>query len=153
MGKELREFLRSKKVFNPEREIKEFITEVELEKGLSVTITERVEIVGSTSNLTKRPGYLKPVFENLTYEGQVFIARMLDALRFHELVAGFVANILNTKKPVRIGTLAGSCVTRNGVTSLAIMEEEQGWTVYLDKYECRVVASVLGKILNQCEFP
>jgi len=37
--------------------------------------------------------------------------------------------------------------------SLAITEEERGWTVYLDKYECRVAASVLGKILNQCEFP
>ena len=153
MGKELREFLRSRKVFNPEREIKEFLTEVELEKGLSITITERVEIVGSTSNLTKRPGYLKPVFQNLSYEGSVFIAHMLDAMRFHELVGGFVSNILNTKKPVRIGTVVGSCVTRNGVTSLAIMEEEQGWTVYLDKYECRVVASVLGKVLNQCEFP
>ena len=153
MGDKLREFLRSKKVFNPEREIKEFITAVELEKGLAVTITERVEIVGSASNFTKRPGYLKPIFENLTYEGNVFIACMLDALRFHELVAGFVANILSTKKPVHIGTLAGSCVTKNGLTSLAITEERQSWTVYLDKYECRVVASVLGKILNQCEFP
>ena len=153
MGRELREFLRTKGVFNPEREIKEFTTEVELEKGLAVTITERVEIVGSTSNLTKRPSYLKPIFENLTYERNVFIARMLDALRFHELVAGFVANILSTKKPVHIDNLAGSCVTKNGLTSLAITEEKQGWTIYLDKYECQVVASVLGKILNQCEFP
>ncbi len=153
MGKELREFLRSRGVFSPEREIKEFFTEVELEKGLCITITERVEIVGSTSNLTKRPGYLKPVFQNLSHEGGVFIARILDAMRFHELVGGFVSNILNTKKPVHIGTVVGSCVTRNGVISLAITEEARGWTVYLDKYECRVVSSVLGKILNQCEFP
>ena len=96
---------------------------------------------------------MRPSFKNLSFNGVPFITDIMDAIRFREMGGGFVSNILSTKKPVRIGTLTGRCLPEDGIVYLEISEEKQKWTLCLDKYECRVTSSILGRIIGQCEFP
>ena len=49
MTETLQEFLQRRNLFSPQREVKEFPRVIDLEQSLSVSIIQRLEIVGSTS--------------------------------------------------------------------------------------------------------
>ncbi len=161
MSKTLQEFLRRTDVFSPQREIKEFPRVIELEQGLSVSIVQRLEIVGSTSSRAVRPGYMKSVFETLSFEGLPFIGDITDAIRFREMIGGFASKVLSTREPVCIispfAIVTGRCLSEDGIVYLEISmetnKEKQALTLRLDRYQCRVIFSILGRILSDCEFP
>jgi len=161
MTETLQEFLQRTDIFFPERQIKEFPRVIDLEKGLSVSIVQRLEIVGSTSSRTVRPGYMKPLFGALSFERVPFIRNITDAIRFREMIGGFASKVLSTKELVRIitnsSTVTGSYFSEEGIPYLDISAEtsgdQQAWTLLLDRYECRVISSILGRILGECEFP
>jgi hypothetical protein len=161
MTETLQEFLRKKNPFSPQREVKEFPRVIDLEHGLSVSIVQRLEIVGSTSTQTVRPGYMKSLFGVLSFESVPFIRNIADAIRFREMTGGFASKVLSTREPVRIitpsSTITGRCLTEDGIVYLEISletdKEEHSWALRLDRYQCRVIFSILGRILGECEFP
>lgn len=161
MSETLQEFLQRTDIFSPKREIKELSRVIDLEQGLSVSIVQRLEIVGSTSTRTVRPGYMKPLFGTLSFERVPFIWNITDAIRFREMIGGFASKVLSTKEPVRIfspvSTVTGGCLSEDGIAYLDISvetsEEQQAWALRLDRYECQVTSSILGRILGECEFP
>jgi len=144
----MQEFLRREDTFNPKPDIREFPSKViPLEQNLSVSITQRLEIVDG-----RRVRNMKSLFEDLSFEKIPFITNIEIAIRFAEMTGGFVSSNIITE-PVHIGAVTGTNVQKNQVHYLKISEEEQGWTAYLSKYECRVTSSILGRIIGQCEFP
>jgi hypothetical protein len=161
MTETLQEFLQRTDIFFPERQIKEFPRAIDLGQGLSVSIVQRLEIVGSTASRTVRPGYMKPLFGTLSFKRVPFISNIMDAIKFREMIGGFASKVLSTKEPVRIisplSTVTGRCLSEGGIAYLDISvetsEEPQPRSLCLDRYECRVISSLLGRILGECEFP
>jgi hypothetical protein len=56
-----------------------------------------------------------------------------------------------------LSTITGRCLSEDGIPCLEISvetrEDQQAWSLRLDRYECRVIFSILGRILGECEFP
>jgi len=161
MNETLQEFLQRTDVFYPQREIREFPRVIDLEKGLSISIIQRLEIVSSTSTRAVRPGHMRSLFKTISFEGVPFMWDITDAIRFREMIGGFASKVLSTKESVHIinpfTTVTGRCLTEDGIPYLEIgvegSEEQQAWTLRLDRYQCRVIFTILGRILGECEFP
>lgn len=135
-----------------ERTIEEIERTIPLEGGLSVTICHRVETIGSKYTNNVRVVQLRNRFQCLSHWGHMVLSDPLDAIRFMETLNAFTGNLLNTDAIYQVGT-AELSVVRQGKNHLLWIEfaghDEQE---QLDKRSCRIVASILGRVIATCEF-
>ena len=104
---------------------------------------------------------MKSLFKTLSFDGVPFIRDIADGIRFREMIGGFASKVLSAREPVRIvtpaTTITGRCLSEDGVVYLEIGvmtgKQEEAWALRLDRYQCRVIFSILGRILGECEFP
>ena len=76
----------------------------------------------------------------------------LDAIRFMETLNAFTGNLLNTDAIYQVGT-AELSVVRQGKNHLLWIEfADHDEQEQLDKRSCRIVASILGRVIATCDF-
>lgn len=134
------------------RTIEEIERTIPLEGRLSVTIVHRVEIIGSKYTNNVRVVQLRNRFLHISHWGHVVLSDLVDAIRFMETLNAFTGNLLNTDAIYQVGT-AELSIVRQGKNHLLWIEfaghDEQ---IQLDKRSCRIVASILGRVIATCEF-
>jgi hypothetical protein len=128
----------------PEYSLKTFQETINLEKGLTLSITHRLEIHQANQSTPAGREYLKPLFGCISFKEQLFIGNIMDAIRFQEMLGGFVSNLLDAEERRHIGEASFSIVAKEGKSYLRIGGERQVWEMVLDKYECRVVSTILS---------
>ena len=135
-----------------ERTIEEIERTIPLEGRLSVTISHRVETFASKYTNNVRVVQLRNRFQCLSHWGYVVLSDMVDAIRFMETLNAFTGNLLHTNAIYRVGT-AELSVVRQGKNHLLWLEfaghDEQE---QLDKRSCRIVASILSRVIATCDF-
>ena len=135
-----------------ERTIEEIERTIPLEGRLSVTIFHRVEIIASKRTIDVRVVQLRNRFQCLSHWGHVVLSDPLDAIRFMETLNAFTGNLLDINAFYHVGK-AELGIARLGKNHLLWIEfaghDEQE---QLDKRSCRIVASILGRVIATCEF-
>jgi hypothetical protein len=75
----------------------------------------------------------------------------MDAIRFMETLNAFTGNLLDIDAMYQVGT-AELGVVRQGKNHLLSMEFTDHNGEELDKRSCRIVASILARVIATCEF-
>ena len=135
-----------------ERTIEEIERTIPLEGRLSVTICHRVETIESKRTIDVRVIQLRNRFHCLSHWGYVVLSDLVDAIRFMETLNAFTGNLLDINAVYQVGT-AELSIVRQGKNHLLWIEfaghDEQE---QLDKRSCRIVASILGRVIATCDF-
>jgi hypothetical protein len=135
---------------------KRIIEEVErtipLEGGLSVTICHRVETIESARTIDVRVVQLRNRFRYLSHSAYVVVSDLVDAIRFIETLNAFTGNLLDVNAAYQVGT-AELSIVRQEKNHLLSMEFTDHNGEELDKRSCRIVASILGRVIATCDFP
>ena len=135
-----------------ERTIEEIERTISLEGRLSVTICHRVEILASKYTNNVRVVQLRNRFQCLSHWGYTVLSDPLDAIRFMETLNAFIGNLLDINAIYQVGK-AELGIVRLGKNHLLWIEfaghDEQ---IQLDKRSCRIVASILGRVIATCDF-
>jgi len=134
-----------------ERTIEEIEQTIPLEGRLSVTICHRAEILASKYTNNVRVVQLRNRFQCLSHWGYTMLSDPLDAIRFMETLNAFTGNLLDTDAIYQVGT-AELSVVRRGKNHLLSIEFTDHNGEELDKRLCRIVASILGRVIATCEF-
>jgi hypothetical protein len=133
------------------RTIEERERTIPLEGRLSVTIFHRVETIMSARTIDVRVVQLRNRFRYLSHWDHVVLYDPLDAIRFIETLNAFTGNLLDVNAAYQVGT-AGFTIVRQGTNYLLSMEFTDHNGDELDKRSCRIVASILGRVIATCEF-
>ena len=133
------------------RTIEEIERTIPLEGKLSVTILHRIEMIASKSTIGVRIVQLRNRFQCLSHWGYVVLSDLVDAIRFMETLNAFTGNLLDTDAMYQVGT-AELTIVRQGKNHLLSMEFTDHNGEELDKRSCRIVASILGRVIASCEF-
>jgi len=133
------------------RTIEEIERTIPLEGRLSVTICHRVETIESARTIDVRVVQLRNRFRCLSHRGYVVLSDLLDAIRFMETLNAFTGNLLHTDAVYAVGT-AELSVVRQEKNHLLSIEFTDHNGEELDKRSCRIIASILGRVIATCEF-
>ena len=133
------------------RTIEEIERTIPLEGRLSVTICHRVETIASKYTINVRVVQLRNRFQCLSHWGYVVLSDPLDAIRFMETLNAFTGNLLDINAMYQVGT-AELSIVRQGKNHLLSMEFADHNGEELDKRSCRIVASILGRVIATCDF-
>jgi len=134
-----------------ERTIEEIERTIPMEGRLSVTIVHRVETFASKYTINVRLVQLRNRFQCLSHWGHIVLSDPLDAIRFMETLNAFTGNLLDINAIYQVGT-AELSVVRQGKNHLLCMEFTDHNGEELDKRSCRIVASILGRVIVTCDF-
>ena len=134
-----------------ERTIEEIERTIPLEGRLSVTICHRVEILASKYTNSVRVVQLRNRFQYLSHWGYAVLSDPLDAIRFMETLNAFTGNLLDINATYQVG-MAELSIVRLGKNHLLWIEFAGHDGEELDKRSCRIVASILGKVIATCDF-
>jgi len=133
------------------RTIEEIERTIPLEGKLSVTIFHRIEMIPSRSTIDVRIVQLRNRFQCLSHWGYVVLSDPLDAIRFMETLNAFTGNLLDRDAVYPLGT-AELSIVRQEKNHLLSMEFTDHNGEELDKRSCRIVASILGRVIATCDF-
>ncbi|OPY66897.1 MAG: hypothetical protein A4E57_02581 [Syntrophorhabdaceae bacterium PtaU1.Bin034] len=135
-----------------ERTIEEIEQTIPLESRLSVTICHRAEIIGNKYTNNVRVVQLRNRFQCLSHWGYTVLSDPLDAIRFMETLNSFTGNLLDTDGTYQVGG-AELSIVRLGKNHLFWIEfAGHDGQIQLDKRSCRIVASILGRVIATCDF-
>ncbi len=133
------------------RTIEEIEWTIPLEGRLSVTICHRVETIESKRTIDVRVVQLRNRFHCLSHWGYVVLSDLVDAIRFMETLNAFTGNLLDVNAMYQVGT-AELSIVRQGKNHLLSMEFADHNGEELDKRSCRIVASILARVIATCDF-
>ncbi len=133
------------------RTIEEIERTIPLEGRLSVTICHRVETIESKRTIDVRVVQLRNRFHCLSHWGYVVLSDIVDAIRFMETLNAFTGNLLDVNATYQVGT-AELSIVRQDRNHLLCMEFADHNGEELDKRSCRIVASILGRVIATCDF-
>ena len=95
---------------------------------------------------------LRNRFQCLSHWGYTVLYDPLDAIRFMETLNAFTGNLLDTDGTYQVGA-AELSIVRLGKNHLLWIEfAGHDGQIQLDKRSCRIVASILGRVIASCDF-
>ncbi len=134
-----------------ERTNEEIERTIPLEGRLTVTVLHRVETIESKRTIDVRVVQLRNRFLCLSHWGYVVLSNLVDAVRFMETLNAFTGNLLDVNALYQVGT-AELSIVRQGKNHLLSMEFADHNGEELDKRSCRIVASILSRVIATCDF-